>query len=438
MKKQIILVVALFTIAASIWSADYTLEDCFNAAVKSDYSLSILNDEIGKKLLDKKDALSSFYPIISTAGSMQYKSEVPTLDLSTLGMPGGTAELGTKYIFDFNINVNQIIFDGFSRKYALLLSENNINQKRQEKELKEDTIHQTILRLAYSYTMSKLAIETLSTSIKRLGFNLDQVKLFVNQGFSSELDLLDIKSKLKELEQQKLNLESGKRKILLQISEITGIPDIDILTIPSKYLEFKDPDKPGGVKEKLNANGKLSLFEFSHRQIELKQKIDKAEFYPTISGTGSAHYGLPGTNLTGSDWQFYFTAGLQVRFNIWEGGRRSSMVKRNNFSLSQNSKSRDSYIQTLYYDTMQKMDELKSLKDQRTEAMDIYDLKQKKYEIVGKLWKAGQKSTLEVLSSEQELTEADIREKSLGIKYLSLYQQILLNFNEPMWKNNGD
>lgn len=438
MKKAIIFLMALFGALTYTWAAEYSLEDCFSAAIKNDYSLSILNDEIGKKLLDKKDALSTFYPIIGTAGSMQYKSEVPTLDLSTLGMPGGTAELGTNYIYDFNINVNQIIFDGFSRKYTLLLSENNLNQKKQEKELKEDMIHQTILQLAYSYTMSKLAIETLSTSIKRLGFNLDQVKLFVNQGFSSELDLIDIKSKLKELEQQKLNLESGKRKILLQLSEITGIPDIDILTIPSKYLEFIGQDKLGGVKEKLNANGKLSLFEFSHRQIELKQKIDKAEFYPTVSVTGAAHYGLPGTNMTGSDWQFYLTAGLQVRFNIWEGGRRSSMVKRNNFSLSQNSKNRDSYIQTLYYDTMQKMDELKSLKDQRNEAMDIYDLKQKKYEIVEKLWKAGQKSTLEVLSSEQELTEADIREKSLGIKYLSLYQQILFNFNKPMWKNNGD
>ena len=111
------------------------------------------------------------------------------------------------------------------------------------------------------------------------------------------------------------------------------------------------------------------------------------------------------------------------------------MLKRDDLSLNQNRKSRDYYIQTLYFDTMEKLDELKSLKDQRTEALDIYNLKKKKYEIVGKLWKAGQKSTLDVLGSEQEFTEADIREKSLRIKYLSLYQQILFNINEPMWEN---
>jgi outer membrane protein len=439
MKKIIIILIVLLIVGNSVWAADYTLEECFSAALINDYSLSILKDELGIKLLDRKDARSSFYPIISTSGSIQYKSEAPVMDLSALGIPGGgTAELGTNFLYDFNLSMNQLIFNGFSRKYAVLFSDNSLNQKRREQSLREDVIHQSILQLSYLYTMSKLNIETLSTSIKRLGFNLDQVKLFVNQGFSSELDLIDIKSKLKELEQQKLNLESGRRKILLQISEITGITDLDTLTIPSKYIELLDPEKLGELEERLGANGQLSIFEFSRRQIELKQKIDKAEFYPTVSGTGAAHYSLPGTNLTGTEWQFYFTAGLQVQVNIFEGGRRNSMVKRNDLSLSQISRSRDFFVQSLYYDTMQKMDELISLKDQRAEAMDIYDLKKKKYEIVGKLWKAGQKSTLDVLSSEQEFTEADIREKSLRILYLSLYQQILFNINEPMWKYNGD
>ncbi|MCD6397905.1 MAG: TolC family protein [Spirochaetaceae bacterium] len=438
MKKPIILMIAIFATGASLHAADYTLEDCFSAALKNDYSLSILKDELAKKLLDRKDALSSFYPIIGTAGSIQYKSEAPTLDLSTLGMPaGGTAELGTNFIYDFNINMNQMIFDGFSRKYALLLADNSFNHKRREKELKEDMIQQTILQLSYSYTLSKLNIETLSTSMKRLDFNLNQIKLFVDQGFSSELDLLDIQSKLKELEQQKLNLESGRRKILLQISELSGITDLDTLTISSKYLELLDPEKLGGLEGKLEANGQLSLFNFSSRQIELKKKIDEAAYYPSVSGTGALHYGLPGTNLTGAEWQFYITAGLQIKFNLWEGGRRSSMVKRDDLSLSQNSKSRDNYSKTLYFDTMEKLDELISIRDQRTEALDIYNLKKKKYEIVGKLWKAGQKATLDVLSSEQEFTESDIREKSLRIKYLSLYQQILFNINEPMWENNG-
>ena len=434
MKKQIILLIALFTAGVSLGAAEYTLEECFSAAILNDYSLSILDDDLAKKNLDRKDALSAFYPIIGTTGNVQYKSEVPTLDLSSLGMPGKTAELGTNFVYDFNINMNQIIFDGFSRKYSLLISENGLNQKRQEKALKEDMIHQTILQLSYSYTMSKLNIEALSTSIKRLGYNLNQVKLFVDQGFSSELDLIDIQSKLKELEQEKINLESGRRKILLQLSEITGITDIGSLIIPPEYLKLLDPENLNNLEEKLGANGKLSLFGFNQRTIELKKKIDKASYYPRISGTGAMHYGLPGTNMTGSDWQFYFTAGLQFQFNIWEGGRRNSSLSRDSLSLNQNIKSRDSYIRTLFFDTQQKMDELNSLRDRRIEALDIYNLKKKKYEIVGQLWKAGQKSTLDVLGADQEFTEADIREKGLRIQYLSLYQQILFNINEPMWK----
>lgn len=438
MKKLSIFLIAIFAAGTCVWANDYTLDECFSVAINNDYSLSILNDDVEKKLLDRKDASSAFYPIVSTAGNIQYKSEAPTLDLSSLGMGGGITELGTNFVYDFSIDMKQIIFDGFSRKYALLLSDNSLNRKRREKALKEDVIHQTILQLSYSYTMSKLNIETLSTSMKRLGFNLNQVKLFVDQGFSSELDLLDIQSKLKELEQKKLNLESGRRKILLQISEITGISDLDTLTIPIEYLELLDPENLQGWEGKLGANGELSLFEFNRRQIELKKKIDEAAFYPSISGTGGVHYGLPGTNLTGTDWQLYFTAGLYVQLNLWEGGRRTSLRKRNDLSLSQNSKSRDSYMRKLYFDTMQKLDELVSLKGQRTEAVDIYNLKKKKYEIVRNLWKAGQKSTLDVLTAEQEFTEADIKEKRLRIQYLSLYQQILFNINEPMWANNGD
>ncbi len=91
-------------------------------------------------------------------------------------------------------------------------------------------------------------------------------------------------------------------------------------------------------------------------------------------------------------------------------------------------------MRTIYFDTVRKLDELISLKDQRKEALDIYNLKKKKYLLIEKLWKAGQKSTMDILDSEQELTEADIKEKRLRIQYLSLYQQILFNINESMWK----
>ena len=438
MKKIKIILFLLITIGTSAWANEYTLEECYEAAVRNDYSLSILNDDLEIKQLDRKDAFSVFYPAIGTAGSVLYKSEAPVMDLTPFEKPGETANLGTNFVYDFNINLNQVFFDGFSRKYAILLSDNNLNRTRQEKALKEDLIHQTILQLSYSYTMSKLNLEALSTSMKRLGFNLNQVKLFVDQGFASELDLLDIKSKLKELEQQRLNLESSMRKILLQISEISGIRDLDALTIPDEYLEIQDPENLRNLEEKLGANGNLSLYEFSNRQIELKKKIDEASFYPSVSGSAALHLGLPGTNLTGADWQLYYTAGLRVQFNLWEGGRRNSMLKKDDLGLSQNVKGREACLHGLYFDTMRKMDELISLRNQRTEALDIYNLKKKKYEIVGKLWKAGQKSTLDVLSSEQEYTEADVREKGLRMQYLSLYQQILFSIDEPKWKNTGE
>ncbi len=434
MKKIIILLVLIFTTGIFIGAKDYTLKDCFEAAMHNDYSLSIINDEIGKRVLERRDAASVYYPVIGAIGNIQYKSEVPKLDLSSLGMGGGSTELGTNFTYAFSINMNQIIFDGFSRKYALLLSENSLNKELQKKTIREDIINQTILQLAYSYTLSTLNIETLTTSMKRLGFNLNQVKLFVDQGFSSELDLLDIQSKLKELEQEKLNLESGRRKILLQVSELTGISDLDKLTIPEEYLELLHSDNLHGIEDKLEANGELVLFDFTQRKIELKKKIDEASFYPHVFVTGGVHYGLPGTNFIGTDWQLYFTAGLKVQFTLWEGGRRTSLLNRDDLSLNQNIKNRESYMRSIYFDTIRKLDELISLKDQRKESLDIYNLKKKKYELIGKLWKAGQKSTMDILSSEQELTEADIREKRLRIQYLSLYQQILFNINEPMWK----
>ncbi len=434
MKKCVILLVLIFMTGVFGWTKVYTLNECFEAVMHNNYSLSIINDEIGKRVLERRDAASLYYPVIGAIGSIQYKSEVPALDLSSLGMMGGTAELGTNFIYDLNLNINQIIFDGFSRKYALLLSENRLNQEIQKKILKEDVLNQTILQLAYSYIMSTLNIETLTTSIKRLGFNLNQVKLFFDQGFTSELDLLDIQSKLKELEQEKLNLESRRRKILLQISEITGISDLDELTIQEEYMELLNPDYLQGIEGKLAVNGELVLFDFIQRNIELKRKTNESSFYPSVSGTGGVHYGLPGTNFTGTDWQLYFTAGLTVQFSLWEGGRRASLLSRDDLSLSQNMKSRDSYMRTIYFDTVRKLDELVSLKNQRKEALDIYNLKKKKYELIEKLWKAGQKSTMDILGSEQELTEADIKEKRLRIQYLSLYQQILFNINESMWK----
>jgi outer membrane protein len=436
MKKYYALLFFLPLFSAGGASAkDYQLADCFTAGTAHDYKLAAIADETDRQNIVKQAALASFTPEITAEGTFRYASAVPEVDLSSINPAFGTIFMGKKNTSDISLTVNEVIFSGCAREYAVRLAERAVDISRLREQMEQDSIRETILQLAYSCTLAQLNIDALDAGIQRLTLDEERMQLFYQQGLASEYDVLGIQTKKKEQEIQKQELENARSAVFVQIASLTGFSDITSILLPDSYMQAESADGLTDIENRITKNTSLLILQQEQAAVELARKRDTAAFLPVIAGSGTLHYADPGLNYTGDEWQSYYTAGISVSMNIWDKGQKINTLRTDALSIDQAENNRREAQRSLLAELQQDAQALRSFTGESATAASIFADKQKQYDLVTDLWKKGQKTTLDVLTAEQELTAADIRVKNLHIQYLSLYQRILFLLDEPLWKN---
>ena len=437
MKKEFLALFLCTGAVCSVRSREYSLADCFRSGISHDQSLDILEAETDRKKLAEKTALGAFSPEITASGTFRYASAVPEVDLSAINPAIGTVEMGKKANTETAVTVSQVIFSGLSRRYTLRLAENAVDTATLREEFRCDAVRESILQLAYSYMLAQLGIDSLDAGIARLDINRERIQSFYDRGLIPEYDLTDVRTRIQEQKMQRLELESEMNSILIRLSSITGFGDITSVTLPARYLELLPGNSLADAETRLVKNTQLRILSLEQNASELVRRCDTAAFLPVISGSGTFHYADPGLNYTGTGWQSYYTAGISVSLNLWDGGRKINTAASDTVAVSEAQAAYEDGVRSLLRDVRCQLESLRSLDGQLKLGEALLNMKKRQYELVSDLWKKGQKSTLDVLTSEQELTAADARLRNLRVQYLSLYQRILLVLDEPFWKRAG-
>ncbi len=426
--KKLLSAAAFLLLFSSIYGDIYSLKDLLPTAVSEDAEMRRLaasNDEARSRISQAK---GTFSPRVDFSAQAAFISELPE---ATIGPTTITAGVNDTYATA--LTAKQLIFSGFARGAAVKSAENSLALGRFQAESRADSVRFSLVQAAYSLNLADLSVESLEASLARLELNRRKVNSFFQQGFSSELDLLEMDSAVTELQLKLRSLKAERESALIRLRQISGKEDLQGLTIDTEYLTLPDKARLQSGNADLRENQAFQATDYSLRALEISRTIDRAGWSPVVSAFGSLNYGRPGANTFSDQWQFYYKGGLEVSFNLWDGGDRSNAAGITEARIKALDARRDALLTDLESSSDQMLEALNALQDQYGTTENLLSQKKRKYTLVQELWQAGQKSTIDVLAAEQEFTEADISLKTIRIQLLSLYQDFLKLTNQPLW-----
>jgi len=382
------------------------LDSLIQAALAGDEQQQILKLESGKIALDRSKLTTTFLPELNFSGNYFHQSEVARISLPMI--PGGSLQAGLYDQYDFSLQLKQLLFAGFSRLHQRRLLNTSLEEQRYRLQYREKEIKFQVYSLAYRYLYQVHSLGALEASIQRLQLQQQRVRALFDQGFVSSLDTLDISSRMKEIQLQKISLSGSIRQTLIDLEQFTGITPIDSIAFGSNAFQFSLPSRDN-VLAKLTHNFNLQTLNFQTQKLKHVKSQLSSEYLPKLYLAFAYHYGEPGVNFFEKQWMDYWTFGVQLSWNLWRWGRDRSAIRQQQYGIRQLALQQQLVRKMTQANIRKYLKQLDQLSDQQRLLQAMKNEKRSKFELVKKRWEQGQQTTLDVLQAERELTQAEMK-----------------------------
>ena len=232
--------------------------------------------------------------------------------------------------YNASVNVNYSLFDGFGRwyNYKRLKEEYNLSELQAR-----ETIESTLLQLFTVYfEVARLSenITVLEDTYANTSSRLQRAEYSFEFGQVNKLDVLnaqvDLVNDSINLLTEKQSLRNAKRDLNIILNRSLGnrfVVDTSVyFTNPLKIEEF--------VSTAAENNVSLLQLEKNIRINDLLLKSSKSVFLPTIGLSGSYGWNegqFPATNFLASNTSQGFSAGLNLTWNLFDGGSGITAVR---------------------------------------------------------------------------------------------------------------
>lgn len=288
-----------------------TLEECLQYAEAHNFSIQSANINISTSELNLKQAKLNIAPSISASASQNVNF--------------GNYEKSVGWGGNYGINAGMTLFNGLSNANKIKQSKLGVEQSELQLESNKNNIRVSVIQAFLSVMMNE---ELLNYQQKVLNSSNEQMEqgrqqLEVGQILESDYKMLQAQytSDLYNLENTKNNIQSNYLTIknLLSMDPSTKLS----IVFPDSATLFKSLDLPSLqelIDRSTNYLPELKMSENDITSAEYDVKIQKANFYPTLSASAGISTGYNGSNLTSPNtgWgtQLWHGLGENIGLNL--------------------------------------------------------------------------------------------------------------------------
>ncbi len=318
MKKIIVLAFVLLSLHSPGQESDsLTLPTCWQAAEKN-YPLQgqkgIYTElsEVRTSLLRK-----NYLPTLTLNAQATYQSDVTELPIK---LPFITIPEMAKDQYKASLDVQQLIFDGFSTQRQKNVEKASLETDKQSVEVELYKVRDRINQLYFSILLIQQNQKIMKNSMEVLDEKIIKAQSMVKNGvlLQSQLDAF-IAEKLK-LTQNISELNENRKGQLGMLNELTGMN----LT---ENIQLTVPTMPVTSESSTINRPELELFNLQQNKLDLTGKVVQTKSYPRLYGFGQAGYGRPGLNMLSSDFDTYYLIGAKLSWTLWNWGQTKEEVK---------------------------------------------------------------------------------------------------------------
>ena len=303
-------------------------EEAVKLTLENNFGIIIANNNIKVAENNKSVLNSGFLPSLTANGGASYDNndQEATFQDGTQSTVDGAET--TRY--NASLNLNYTLFDGLGRwyDYKRLKEEHNLSELQAR-----ETIETTMLQLFTVYfEVARVSenIEVLKETFENTEDRLTRAEYSFEYGQNNKLAILnaqvDLVNDSINLMNERQTLKNTQRdlNLLLNRELSTGfmVDTTVVFTSPIVLEEFLRDGEANNIRM-LQAEKNIMINDYS-------LKAGKSVFLPTIGLTGSYGWNegnFPATNFLASNTSTGFSAGVNLSWNLFDGGNGITQIK---------------------------------------------------------------------------------------------------------------
>jgi outer membrane protein len=311
-----------------------TLEECLQYAETHNFSLLSSNINVSTQELNLKQSKLNIAPTVSAS--------------ATQNVNFGNYEKSVGWGGNYGINAGMTLFNGLSNANKIKQSKLGVEQSQLQLESNKNNIRVSVIQAFLSVMMNEELLNYQQRVLKASNEQMEQGKqqLEVGQILESDYKMLQAQytSDLYNIENTKNNIQSN----YLTLKNLLSMdPSMKLsIVLPDSATLFKSLDLPSLqelIERSTNYLPELKMSENDITSAEYDVKIQKANFYPTLSASAGISTGYNGSNLTSPNtgWgtQLWHglgeNIGLSLNIPIYQRGAIRNNVKLAEYRVEQ-------------------------------------------------------------------------------------------------------
>ncbi|WP_299627388.1 TolC family protein [uncultured Tenacibaculum sp.] len=337
MKKQLKIILGLFLVSGSFYAQELlTKEKALELTLANNYDIRVTKNNVATAKNNKSIYNSGYLPTVTGNAGARYSNndtDIEFQDGTVNSVTGAESET-----YNASVGLNYTIFNGFNRQNTFKRLKESYNlSELQARQVMENTVitlfiaYYEVGRLSENETTQKQALEISKKRLERAKYSFDYGQSTKLDVLNAEVDVNNDSINYIDINRQ---LKNAKRDLNVVLGRNVNTPvNVDTNVLYDIKINLDDILNHATSK---NAN----LLQ-SKKNIELSKldvKINKSGWMPNVSLTSSYAWNRNTGDATNafspiSNTQTGLTAGLNLSWDLFDGGRTKTNVKNAKIAL---------------------------------------------------------------------------------------------------------
>jgi outer membrane protein TolC len=352
-------------------------EAAVNLILENNFGIKVAKNQV--KIADNNQSIlnSGFLPSLAAnaGGSYDESNQEATFQDGTVRAIDGAET--TRY--NASLNLNYTLFDGLGRWYdykrlkeAYNLSELQARETIETTMLQLFTVYFEVARLSENIEVLKETFANTSNRLQRAAYSFEYGQTNKLDVLNAQVDLVNDSINLMNEKQTFRNTQRDLNLLMNRDLKTNFTVDTTIVFTNSLILEeFLDNGQANNI-QMLQAQKNILINDYNF-------KAGKSVFLPTVGLTGSYGWNegnFPATNFLASSVSTGFSTGLNLSWNLFDGGTGITQIKNARIALDNQETLKEQIHQEVKRD-------IANAKGDYENRLDIYRLQERNVETAG-------------------------------------------------------
>ncbi len=416
MKKKTEILFLIFALALGLNAQTLTLKESLRIGMRNSKNVRVLKIKKQRAFLQARKIKAAFYPEFNLSASYTRLSNIPPFEIQTPFFPK-PIKIQDPILNNYSISAGfkLPVFVGFRLVNLLKAAENTAQSAGYEVGYKMNAEAMNITKAFFNYEKSLLVRKLLKKEAASLGKRLADTKNLAAEGLALRKDLLQIKSKVEEINYKLVEAENA---VIIARTVFNKALGLNLKANTNIAFNFSVDSKLNiglqrGIAEALENRYELKAFRKKLVAARSSVQAEKGNYLPSVSVFGNYYYNKPNQRILPllDEFKDTWAVGVALSWNIWNGGKTSTSVQIAENKLSEAStnfnllkENIETEVTKKYFDLIGAFKKIKAAQASLLAAKENYRVTSKLY--------AQQKATAsELLEAETNLLNAKINYK---------------------------